>query len=280
MEKIFSYLDYRKFLKEAFDHLKKTRRGITHRSLCKKAGFSSPNFLKLVMEGERNLTAQSLPKVSEAFELRGKEAQFFEALVFFNQAKTVEEKDQRYEQLKGLRKDLSLKRIEHGQFEYFERWYAVAIREMISLKDFREDPEWISARLQGKLTPTEVGKTIVLLERLGLVSRNEKGDLIASQPSVSTGDEVSSLAVYRFHQAMLEKAQEALKETPREQRDVSSVTVAISKEQFQKIKNKIQLFRKEILEMAQDTQEAETVYQLNIQFFNLSEVPWDPSRKS
>jgi uncharacterized protein (TIGR02147 family) len=272
MEKVFSYLDYREFLRARFAQLKKNR-GLTHRSFSAKAGFSSPNFLKLVMEGQRNLTAQSAAKIAKALELEEREAEFFAVLVDFNQAKALELKEARYEQLKLLRRDLPLQRVEHSQFDYFNHWYAVAIRELVGLKGFREDPEWISQKLQGQVTPAQARRSLRLLERLGLVAREANGKLRQKQAPLSTGDEVSSLGAYRFHQNMIEKAKQALRETPAPQRDISSVTLAVTRESGERIKHRIRQFRKEILAMAEDGGQAEAVYQMNIQFFNLSELP-------
>lgn len=271
MEKVFAYLDYREFLKARFTHLKKTR-GLTHRAFGTRAGFTSPNFLKLVMDGKRNLTEKSIPKVAAALELDRRESEFFAALVRFNQAKAIEAKEAVYEQLKLLRRDLPLQRLEHSQFDYFNHWYAVAIRELVGLKDFQEDPEWISKKLRGEVSPAQARRSLRLLERLGLIRRDPNGKLRQDQPPLSSGDEVSSLAAYRFHQNMMEKAKEALRETPAPQRDISSVTLAVTREGSDKIKHKIRQFRKEILAMAEDAGRGEAVYQMNIQFFNLTEL--------
>lgn len=270
MEKIFSHLDYRQFLKARFAILKASRR-LTHRALAQQAGFSSPNFLKLVMEGQRNLTEKSIVQVVKAFELEGREAEFFAALVRFNQAKTLEEKDLGYEQLKLLRRDLPLKRLEYSQFDYFNHWYAVAIRELLGVKGFREDPEWIRSKLQGRVSTAQVRRTLGLLERLGLIRRDEKGRLRQEQTPLSSGDQVTSLAAFRFHQGMIDKAKEALREAPAQERDISSVTLAVTRETAEQIKKRLRQFRKEILALSDQEGKAEAVYQLNLQFFNLTE---------
>lgn len=275
IRRIYSYLDYRLFLKDRFTDLKSSRRGVSHRSLALRAGFSSPNFLKLVMDGKRNLTEASIPKVGIAFELDEKEFNFFAKLVAFNQAKSIEKKDSTYHELKKLRADLPLRRVEHCQFEYFERWYHVAIRELVGLTSFQEDPKWIRQNLQGKVSLPQIRQSLRLLERLGFVRRDVKGRLVPSVGSLSTGDEVASVGIYRFHEAMLKKAQASLHETKAQYRDISSVTVSVSREKLQSLKQSIQAFRKEMLALAEQSDQAEAVYQMNIQLFPLSEILWD-----
>ncbi len=55
MRSIFTYTDYRAFLHDAYTHAKATNPAFSYRYFAKKAGFSSPNFLKLVIDGVYNL---------------------------------------------------------------------------------------------------------------------------------------------------------------------------------------------------------------------------------
>ncbi len=57
-----------------------------------KAGISAPSFLFYVISGKRNLTQSTILKISQAIGLSGEEADYFEALVFFNQATSIKEK--------------------------------------------------------------------------------------------------------------------------------------------------------------------------------------------
>ena len=50
---VFSYEDYRTYLKDVYENRK--RRGLSHRGLARRAGLSSPSFLKAVMDGQKNL---------------------------------------------------------------------------------------------------------------------------------------------------------------------------------------------------------------------------------
>lgn len=280
MANIFKYVDFRKFLQERFLWLKKNRRGVTHRSLCKKGGFNSPNFLKLVMDGKRNLSEQSLSGVCQAFELEGKEVEFFKTLVLFNQAKKVGAKDKAYENLKSLRRDLSNQHMGHGQMDYLEKWHHVAIRELVETTDFQENPEWISEKLKKKISPSQAKKSLEMLEKLGLIQRDEKGKIKSKQAALTTGNEVASLAAFRYHRDMIQKALEALQEAKAHEREISSLTISVSQELFLEIQERIRNFRKEILALANENEKADSIYQLNFQLFNLTETLWDKSSKS
>lgn len=100
MPNLFSYSNYRTFLKDAYEEKRKTANPqFSYRLFSRLAGFSSPNFIKLVMMGQRNLSTDGVAKVAKALELKVRETRFFEALVSFGQAQTREDKSQSYTQL-------------------------------------------------------------------------------------------------------------------------------------------------------------------------------------
>ena len=55
---VFDYLNYRAFLRDYY--VERKRKGkVSFRSFSQRAGLKSPNYLKLVMDGERNLGADT-----------------------------------------------------------------------------------------------------------------------------------------------------------------------------------------------------------------------------
>src|SRR3990172_7163201 len=89
---IFNYTDYRAFLADFYKEAKKTK-SISLRAFSKKAGFTSPNYPKMVMDGDRNLTEESITRFVSALELNKQEEEFFRNLVLFNQAKSHAKKN-------------------------------------------------------------------------------------------------------------------------------------------------------------------------------------------
>ena len=72
---------YRGYLREWFDWKKSVNRHFSHRVFARLTGFKSPSLLLRVMQGERNLTHQTLPAVIRAMALGPEEAAAFGALV-------------------------------------------------------------------------------------------------------------------------------------------------------------------------------------------------------
>jgi uncharacterized protein (TIGR02147 family) len=267
---IFSYLDFRLFLRDEYELRKKQQRGFSYRWFAKKAGLSSPNFLQLIIQGKRNLSSETAQRFAEALSLDSTEARFFGDLVGFNQASSVSEKNAHYERLSGYRKHRAVRAVERNEFEYYSRWYVPVIREMVTCEGFREEPEWIAARLIPVITATQAGQAIELLLQLGFLVRDDCGKLRQADPLLSTGPEVRSLAVGNFHRQMMERAAAAIELVEREWRDISALTVALGPETFKLFKQKIVALRKELLEISANEQRPSRVIQMNFQLFPMA----------
>jgi uncharacterized protein (TIGR02147 family) len=275
MPNIFKYLDYRRYLKDYYRKKKELKgAAFSYRAFSRQAGFSSPNFLQLVMEGKRNLSDDGIDRFVKGLRLSKEEARFFKHLVHFNQAKTDQERNRWYKKLATSKRYREIREIERAQFQYFSHWYNAAIRELVLLPDFQEDPEWIANTLRPKITVKEASEAIELLLHLGFLKRNRSGKLVQAERNISTAKEVHSLAIANFHRQMMKRAAESIERTSFDKRDISSLTIAVSQEKFKEAKRRIQEFRRELNVLLSEDGEADAVYQLNFQIFNLTEAPW------
>ncbi len=269
---VFQYLDYREFLRDAYLELKKEQQGFSYRWFAKRAGMSSPNFLKLVTDGKRNLSASSADAFSRVLELGHRESEFFLALVAFNQADSAAEKNKHFVNIGRFRKHSRVRKLERDTFAYLSHWYYPAIRELVGCPGFREDPEWISNRLVPRIRPNDAAKAIEVLLSLGVLERGETGNLEQGEPLLSTGAEVRSLGIGNFHRQMMARAADSIENIDRSEREISGLTVALSGKGFAYFKSKIQALRAELLELSAHEKSAERVVQFNFQAFPLARL--------
>lgn len=82
---IYNYFNFRNYMRDYYELAKTHTRHVSFRYLARRAGFRSPNFIKLVMDGDRNLSEQGAQKVAIAFELEDHEISCFVALVRLGQ---------------------------------------------------------------------------------------------------------------------------------------------------------------------------------------------------
>lgn len=268
---IFEYVSYREYLRDYYEAGKEHRSAFSYRYLAREAGFASPNFYKLVMDGERNIGPESVEKFADALELEGEERQFFADLVAFEQAEEVEERNEAFERIAARRRFQRARRIDRSMFEYLSHWYHPAIRELAARSDFREDPEWIAERLTPSVDRETVRESLELLFDMELLVREEDGSITRGDPAWTTGHEVGSLAVGNFHRQMLERAADSIEAFDSELRDVSALTVCVDRDLVEEFKERIHEFRETLLHLAEESDGEEVVYQFNMQLFPLTE---------
>lgn len=265
---IFEFTNYRKFLKAYYDAQKNKNKGFSHRSFAQKAGYSSSNFLYLIIEGKRNLNRDYITKFSQAMGLTKKEQQYFETMVSFNQAATPEAKRYYLEILSTMSKKRTGTPLKDDQYEFISNWYYPVIRELVTLPHFTEDLNWIANRLHRKITPAQAKDAIRALLDIGLLKRDESGRLAQADTHLITDDEIFNTAAYSFHNQMIDMAKEMLNTIDGANREISGVTMSVSKKQFKEIKQRVQDFRDAILKYLTDNPEMpETVFQMNVQLF-------------
>ncbi len=270
---LFHYRDYRKFLRDWYQAAKQSRASFSFRTFSQRAGFKSTNFFKLVMDGDRNLTEDSLPKFMKGLKFNKQEQEFFRNLVFFNQAKAHDQKNLYYQRLLQSRKFNQLKPIEKNAYEYYSTWYHPVIRELVVSKDFTGDPRWIAERIFPLITVAQAEKSIELLEQLGFIKKAGGNKWGQSSPLLSTGPEVASLVLMNYHHHLLDLSKEILTHVAAERRDVSAMTLGVAKERLGQIKRKVQEFRQEILKLVALDTHPDQVIQLNIQLYPMTREP-------
>ncbi|MET0412470.1 MAG: TIGR02147 family protein [Polyangiaceae bacterium] len=269
--RVYDFLDYRAYLRAYYEAAKRTRPSFTFRLFSKLAGLRSPNFLKLVIDGKRNLGADSVQRFSDALGLEGADAEFFADLVAFGQATSLGDKNRAFERLSASRRFRAARRIDGDLFAYLSHWYNPAIRELAARSDFSEDPRWIAAELRPRISPAEAAQAMKLLLSLGLLVRDpDSGRVQRGEPTLTTEHEVRSLGAAAFHRQMMERAAQSLDTVPREQRDLAALTVCISDETVALVKERIHQFREMLTELCDSDTKGTVVYQLNVQWFPLS----------
>lgn len=267
---VYAYLDYRAFLRDYYVAKKAANRGFSYRAFSKRAGVASPNYLKLVIDGKRSLSAKMAERFAHAAGLDKEASRYFVQLVGFNQAKTSSERAQYYGKLSGFRSYRQAHKLDIAHAAYYSDWYMPAIRELAAVAHFREDPEWIAEQLIPSITPVQAERALDVLSELGLLVRTTEGKLVQSEALLSTGSETRGLHIAAFHRAMTQRALEAIDLVPAAERDISSLTLGLGRSGLRVLKERVQALRRELLELSALETEPEQVVQLNFQLFPLS----------
>lgn len=275
MNIVFDYMDYRRFLKDRFLSIKNKNPLFSYRSFSRLAGNKSSGFLKLVIDGKRNLGEDGIGMIARGFKLSEEERKYFASLVKFNQAQHHDEKDHHFRELSQHRKFLSAKPMTAAQYHLFSHWYCVAILELVRM-DTNEvrTAEWLKRVIRPKVGLREIKGAIKDLKQMGLLEEDPAKGLMPREAMLTTEDEVASLSVANFHAQMSTLASRSVVEDPAEEREFSTLTVATSEKGFQRIKQEIRRFRKKLHSIIEQESESPrtSVGHINLQLFKLGDT--------
>ena len=140
---------------------------------------------------------------------------------------------------------------------------------MLRLKDFQEDPKWISKRLAFSLSEDQIKKTLNILEQQGLICRNSDGKLSVGEGSLQTGNDKVSEAIQSYQTQMLENAKLELTTQHILEREFNAETITINQSRIPEAKELIRKFKSDFARMFEET-EGDRTYQMQIQFFSLT----------
>lgn len=268
---VYQYSDYRNLLKDFYTEQKTKSTSYSYKVFANKAKLGSPNYLKLVIEGSRRITDKSLPSFIRGLKLAAHEAEYFKALVSFQEASDPEARRGFEQELRRIR-DRATRRakvIEEDQLEVLKSWRHFTICEMTLLDDFRADPAWIASRLKGRITEQQAKESLQLLLRVGLL-KIENGKYLQAEPLSATSDGVYCRALRELHKQFLELGIDSCLNDETEKRETSGLTLAVSQETIHDIKKAIKEFRREVNRIYSRDHGNTDVYQLTINFFPLT----------
>lgn len=243
--KIFNYEDFRKYLEDWFGREQKAN-GLTFRDVSAQLGFKSPNYLWLIIRGKRGLSRDAQNKIAAFLGLSPKETEYFRLMVDFGQAKTLEQKKAALNAMQAFLKKKGFE-LKAEQYHYLTHWHYAAIFEMIQLKDFQPDGEWIAARLNHLITPAQARKSLAVLEHLGLIEKDAAAKLKQKQAYVTTGNQAQMLASVLYHEQMTELVLDAIKNKAPTERNVTALTFTMRKKDFDDLVAEMDQFRKRLV---------------------------------
>jgi uncharacterized protein (TIGR02147 family) len=267
---IFDYYDYRVFLRDFYKQQKRKNAFFSYRFIGNHVEMDS-SFLIKVLQGSLHISNEKIGKFVELCRFNEKEAQYFETLVYFCKAKTEKERKLYFEKLFGICR-IKNRRIEESNYRFFQDWHHSAIWSLLNFYSFKGDFRELADMLDPPISLKDAKQSIALLEELGLVLRAPDGRYTVIDRNLTTGKEWHALAISNFQREMMARAQEALERFPKEERNISTVTMNIPREALPEIDELIGKFRESLIQFVNSIRDKDSdrVYQLNVQLFPLT----------
>ncbi len=270
---VYNYLNFREFL----DHMVlflRAQKKYSSRSFAEKVGFSSPSYLKMIIDGKRNLTIENCRKLASAFELDSEESRFFERLVNFCQVEHSDIKASLFEELSLFKKFREIHVLARAEYDFYNSWAQPVLYEMIGFVEVEKRKAEVAESL--KISVSELDAALSSLKLLGLI-KQKQGRWVKTNIAIRTTHETANLNVKNFHKAMIRKALERLDELTSERRDYQALTLALSKKDFLALKEMVYEFLNKANQRYSGTLKPHQIYQLNMQLFPLADIILDES---
>ncbi|MBO4712943.1 MAG: TIGR02147 family protein [Fibrobacter sp.] len=266
---VYAYYNYRKYLQDYYEYQKSVQRYFSYRSFAKKVGYSSSGFYLDLIKGRKSLTPAMVTKFIAALGLNEREGRYFQLMVDFTHAESPASKQQIFDQMSALL-PRTTKTLTKNQQEYYSKWYYVAVRESLAVLDINEKniPE-LALFLNPRISVPQAKQAIRLLLDLGLIELVD-GFYRSVNKTISSGREIAPIFIHQFQKQMVDLGKDAIDHYSVERRNVSCTTMSVSPKGLERIINKIDLFRKEILDIVRSDEGESMICELNIQFFPLS----------
>jgi len=266
---IFQFTDFRHFLSEYYRERKAQDPRFSHRFIHEKVRAGSSGWFSDLVSGRIALSPGHMVRLLELLHLKPSEGDYFEAMVGFAQAGSMEERN------RWMRRILSIKEIKPdlvgaAKFEFYSHWFYSAVREALFTMDFRDQWQELAQRFRPPLKKEQVRKAVALLERLDLIRRDKDGFFRSSSPTIKKDSAFKSLHAANFLRSNMELAIQALDALDKDERDMSALTLALSEEGFTRAREEIRALRKKLLALAEAEKRPDKVFQCNFQLFPLT----------
>lgn len=266
---VFDFSSLRSFLRCYAEEKKKYSSTWSIGRWSKSLKLANTASLSRIIQGTRDPGKEILEKLCKYFDFSELEKEYFLNLATLEKVK----EDARLsilvmERMKDIHPEKKFLLVDAKSFEAIANWHFYAIREMVNLKNFKEDGAWISSKLRFKINSKNATQAIATLLDLGLLKRNAKGKLFQSEPKVETANDIASEASKRNHEQNLDNAKWALRNIPLDEREFGSNCMTLSSERIPEAKKLLRDFRQKFQDLFEATPgKGDVTCQLQFQFF-------------
>jgi uncharacterized protein (TIGR02147 family) len=263
----FNYVD---ILIQKLEERSRKNRSYSLRAFARDLEISAPR-LSQILSKKKGLSEKSAEKLISKLGLSSREAECFILSAKSKHSRSKKEKVEASLSLSDLLSQVSsAKKLKLEDIEHAYNWYHLAILELVELKDCEHSVDWFAKKL--KLKKIIVKNALERLINIGWLIF-ENNIYRASFQESYTPNDIPSVAIKKYHEEILKKAEESLYLDDLHDREFCNMTLAFSKDQMTEAKEAIRLFQKQFAEKFYPKDEdKDSVYQLSVQLFRLDSM--------
>jgi uncharacterized protein (TIGR02147 family) len=265
--------DFYKYKREL---TKKSLRPYTYQVFSAGADIKSPNYLKMVIDGKRNLSMDMVLKFAKALGLNKESTDEFKLLVQFTQENDPALRNIFLKKLNEHRISAKLKsgEIDAKTWEKLPNWISWILFAMIDQTGVEFKPDKLVKLLRGTVNEEEVRQALQAIIDSGEVEVSPEGMVVRKNNLIETPEDVSVQLVRKLQSELMYLGLESLFKDSASDREFGSATLALTKEEFEEIKFQLRKIRKQIQKdnsVKRAGTKGDKVYQLNLQLFPVTD---------
>jgi len=265
MKPILEYKDYHLFMQDYYDY-RKSHGAFSWREFCKLAGFSSPNFLKLVCMGQSKLSKIKIEPVAKAMGLVSYESEYFKQLVIFGNAEKDSVKKAALLEMERIAREHKARVVDSETFQYYESWKYPVLRELAPMMPGAQ-PRKLADECKEYVSAEEVRDILAFLVKAGFLKKNGDKVYTQTEKSVIGSPEALPIAIRAMHKEMGNMAVRAVDRYSASERYFTGMTIGVNETNYSRIVAEIDSCARKIAAIANETENLNQVYGLNFQLF-------------
>jgi uncharacterized protein (TIGR02147 family) len=265
---IFSFVDYKRFLAEAFESRAQKDPSFSKTWICRQLGLpNSRSFFSDIISGKKELSKSKTELLIPIFGLDADESQYFRFLVLYNQTVVKAEKEFYLDQLIALNRTPWML-VDRNAYEYYREWYTSAIRAYLDIADISDGYQKIANALYPSVTVPQVKASMEILKRLNFIQQDKRGNWKPTEKILFSKSDANDALVKRYQAKCIELGLTALYDNELKPKTFVTRTLSVSADNYGKIEKKLQKFLSEVRSLVhKDERPADQLCQLNIQLF-------------
>ena len=253
-------MDFRSVLSEELGFRRNENPSYSMRAFARDMGVN-PSQMSEVLSGKTGLSSKKAIEIAKNLGLTTNEAKTFKAMVEVEHGRSPQIIENAKRILEENKHSGNFKNLSMEGFKFISDWIYFPILSTMELDEYDGSIDFITKRMG--LKKEEIENAIKTLLKLDIIDLKDSKFILSGEMFTTTHD-IGSQALKKFHKQHLRKAMEALDQVSVEDRDITTMTMAIDKKKLPEAKELIRNFRRSLCKLLEKDEKNE-VYNLNIQ---------------
>ncbi len=275
------FLDFRKYLQSYYEYRRlqtsKSLRPFSYATFSAAAGIKSPNYLKMIIDGDRNLSMDTVDKFAKALHLTKDQTEEFRWMVLFLQS---DEPAQRNLYLKELMSHRVKAKIKSGEikgdvWERIPSWVSWILYTLTDQENVSFDMDTLRDIFRNQVSQDDIKLALnKLLERGDLVKDESTGAIKKTGSMMSQAEDIPVELVRKLQAELMTLGLESLYRDSATEREFGTATLCLTREEFEEVRFQLRKLRKDVqknIAVNRASKPGERVYQLNLQLFPVTQ---------